>query len=108
MVNIECIHVGKKYYSNSFLLISEYFLQYGFVHTSPSNVTIVYVTVYETKKNIFPRYSLEKISYIFFKNHEKNHKENKKILIKNRKPCKILMNKKSRNFKRSLKNQKII
>ena len=72
LVNIECIHDKhqwfgmsqqkkyysscKKYYSSCFFLINEYFLQFGFGCTSPSNVTIVYVTGYERKMNVSPRF----------------------------------------------------
>ena len=48
--------VSKIYYSNCFFLINEYFLQFRFGRTSPSNVTKVYVTPYQRKINIFPRF----------------------------------------------------
>ena len=43
----------KKGYSSYFFLISEYSLQFGFVHTFPSNVTKVYVTAYIKKNKHF-------------------------------------------------------
>ena len=48
--------VRKKINLAAFFLISKYFLQFGFVRTSPSNVTIIYATVHKRNINIFPRY----------------------------------------------------
>ena len=39
----------------NFFLKSEYFLQFGFGRTSSGKVTIVYLTVYKRKTNIFHR-----------------------------------------------------
>ena len=46
--------VIRKYCSSCFFLISEYFLPFGFGRTLVNSFTIVYVTVYKRKINIFP------------------------------------------------------
>ena len=49
----------QKYCYSCFFLINQYFLQFSFIRTFPSNVAIVYVTVYKKKINIFPRFLIK-------------------------------------------------
>ena len=43
----------QKYCYSCFFLINQYFLQFSFIRTFPSNVAIVYVTVYKKKNKHF-------------------------------------------------------